>query len=95
MKILKLKKSYKQGNFYFYLIIRDVEEEFEAWKIFNRRKTLIFNPYKNVLHAIDKASICEFITAGLNVPYSTIIPPHKEKEILSLLMIWQGWEDRL
>lgn len=60
----------------------DVDEEFEAMgKIISRRKTTIFNPYKNVLHAIDKASMhLEFITAGLNVPYSIIIPPHSEKE---------------
>jgi len=50
-----------------------------------RRKTRIFNPYKNVLHAIDKASMhLEFITAGLNVPYSIIIPPHSQKEDILL-----------
>jgi len=60
----------------------DVDETFaELGKMLNRRKTHIFNPYKNVLHAIDKASMhLEFITAGLNVPYSIIIPPHSEFE---------------
>lgn len=64
----------------------DVDERFEEiGKILQRRKTRIFNPYKNVLHAIDKASMhLEFITAGLNVPYSIIIPPHKEKENIKL-----------
>jgi len=60
----------------------DVDETFaELGKMLNRRKTHIFNPYKNVLHAIDKASMhLEFITTGLNVPYSIIIPPHSEFE---------------
>lgn len=76
----------KQLSFDFYLDRAwDVDEEFEALgKVLSRRKTHIFNPYHNVLHAIDKASMhLEFITAGINVPYSIIIPPHSEKaEIL-------------
>lgn len=48
-------------------------------KILTRRKTKIFNPYKNIRHAIDKASMhLEFITTGLEVPYSIIIPPHNQ-----------------
>jgi hypothetical protein len=64
----------------------DVDERFEEiGKILQRRKTRIFNPYKNVLHAIDKASMhLEFMTAGLNVPYSIIIPPHSQKEDVKL-----------
>jgi len=64
----------------------DVEEEFEELgKILIRRKTEIFNPYNKVVHAIDKASMhLEFITAGLNVPHSIIIPPHSEKEEIFL-----------
>jgi hypothetical protein len=64
----------------------DVDERFEEiGKILQRRKTRIFNPYKNVLHAIDKASMhLEFITAGLDVPYSIIIPPHSQKEEILL-----------
>src|SRR4030042_1947381 len=64
----------------------DVDERFEEiGKILQRRKTRIFNPFKNVLHAIDKASMhLEFITAGLNVPYSIIIPPHSQKEDIRL-----------
>ncbi len=60
----------------------DVDEGFEDMgKMINRRKTIIFNPYKNVLHAIDKASMhLEFISNGLHVPYSIIIPPHSEIE---------------
>jgi hypothetical protein len=60
----------------------DVDEGFEyLGKIINRRKTYIFNPYKKVHHAVDKASMhLEFITAGLEVPYSIIIPPHSEIE---------------
>lgn len=64
----------------------DVDERFEEiGKILLRRKTKIFNPYKNVLHAIDKASMhLEFITAGLNVPFSIIIPPHNQNENIKL-----------
>ena len=60
----------------------DVEEKYEKLgKILTRRKCILLNPYKNVLHAIDKASMhLEFITAGLHVPYSIIIPPHCENE---------------
>ncbi len=73
----------KELHFSFYLDRAwDVEEEFEELgKILRKRKTTIFNPYENVLHAIDKASMhLEFITAGLNVPHSIIIPPHRESE---------------
>ena len=62
----------------------DVEPDFEPLaKFLSRRKTQVLNPYKNIKHAIDKASMhLEFITAGLNVPYSIIVPPHnEEKEI--------------
>lgn len=64
----------------------DVDERFEdIGKILQRRKTRMFNPYKNVLHAIDKASMhLEFLSAGLNVPYSIIIPPHKDQENIKL-----------
>lgn len=64
----------------------DVDDDFsELAKILTRRKCRVFNPYKNVEHAIDKATMhLEFITAGLNVPYSIIIPPHRESENLVL-----------
>ena len=64
----------------------DVDDDFEALgQIINRRKTVIFNPYKKVLHAIDKASMhLEFMTSGLDVPYSIIVPPHSEIENIKL-----------
>lgn len=70
-------------NFYFDRAW-DVDARYEALgKILTRRRCVILNSYKNVLHAIDKASMhLEFITAGLHVPHSIIIPPHKEKEHL-------------
>ncbi len=73
----------KDLSFSFYLDRAwDVNENFEELgKILAKRKTVVFNPYNKVLHAIDKASMhLEFITAGLHVPYSIIIPPHSEKE---------------
>lgn len=64
----------------------DVDDNFaELAKILSRRKCRIYNPYKNVEHAIDKANMhLEFITAGLNVPYSIIIPPHNDRQELVL-----------
>jgi hypothetical protein len=72
-------------NFYFDRAW-DVEESFEELgKSIQRRKTVIINPYKKVLHAIDKASMhLEFLTAGVDVPYSIIIPPRREVEHIKL-----------
>jgi len=79
----RVKAKNLQFNFYFDRGW-DVEESFEALgHLLMKRKTHFFNPYKKVLHAIDKATMhLEFITAGLHVPYSIIIPPVKEKEEL-------------
>ncbi|HCY74575.1 MAG TPA: hypothetical protein DHV28_01520 [Ignavibacteriales bacterium] len=62
----------------------DVEDDFlPLARILARRKVKIFNPYKKILHAIDKATMhLEFITAGLTVPYSIIIPPHSQAKEL-------------
>lgn len=79
------KVIHRKLQFNFYLDRAwDVDDRFESLgKILSRRKSFIFNPYKNVLHAIDKASMhLEFITAGLHVPHSIIIPPHSESENL-------------
>uniref|UniRef100_A0A7V2ZJ30 ATP-grasp domain-containing protein n=1 Tax=Ignavibacterium album TaxID=591197 RepID=A0A7V2ZJ30_9BACT len=64
----------------------DVDDDYlELAKILTKRKVKIFNPYDKVHHAIDKASMhMEFITAGLNVPYSIIIPPHKHNNDLKI-----------
>ena len=83
--ISEVTKRIQDKDLYFSFYIDrawDVDEEFEALgKILSKRKTVIFNPYNKVLPAIDKASMhLEFISAGINVPYSIIIPPHSEKE---------------
>lgn len=64
----------------------DVDDDYlELAKILTKRKVRIFNPYDKIHHAIDKASMhLEFITAGLNVPYSIIIPPHKHNNELKI-----------
>lgn len=64
----------------------DVDDDYlELAKILTKRKVKIFNPYDKVHHAIDKASMhLEFITAGINVPYSIIIPPHKHNNDLKI-----------
>src|SRR5690606_30300486 len=81
------KVSNRKLAFNFYLDRAwDVDENFETLgKILHRRRTVIFNPYKKVLHAIDKASMhLEFMSSGLDVPYSIIIPPHTEAEDIFL-----------
>ncbi|MCE1190115.1 MAG: hypothetical protein LWX56_13365 [Ignavibacteria bacterium] len=64
----------------------DVNEDYEQLgKALARRRTIIFNPYKKVLHAIDKATMhLEFITHGINTPYSIIIPPKAESDDIYL-----------
>ncbi|NWF88552.1 MAG: hypothetical protein HXY50_03725 [Ignavibacteriaceae bacterium] len=82
--VLEVKEDLLRKNLSFNTYIDrawDVDERFEeVGKILQRRRTRMFNPYKNVTHAIDKASMhLEFITAGLNVPHSIIIPPHSQE----------------
>lgn len=87
--VLEVKDQLLQKKIGFFSYIDrawDVDERFEEiGKILQRRKNRIFNPYKNVLHAIDKASMhLEFMATGLNVPYSIIIPPYSQKEDIRL-----------
>jgi hypothetical protein len=62
----------------------DADDNFsEIAQILTRRTVRVFNPYKLVQHAIDKASMhLEFITAGINTPHSIIIPPFNERKQL-------------
>jgi glutathione synthase/RimK-type ligase-like ATP-grasp enzyme len=64
----------------------DVDKDFtELGEILKRRKCRIFNPYERIEHSTDKASMhLEFITGGLDVPYSIIIPPHKDSSSIKL-----------
>ena len=62
----------------------DVDDNFiELNRLLTKRRSYVFNPHKLVEHAIDKANMhLEFITSGINVPYSIIIPPHSQaKEV--------------
>jgi hypothetical protein len=81
-KVLQRKVSF---NFYLDRAW-DVDARYEELgKTLQRRKTVIYNAYKKVQHAIDKASMhLEFITAGLDVPHSIIIPPHSQEEDIYL-----------
>lgn len=84
--VTNLVKS-KKLNFKTYLDrASDVDEDYsQLAKILTKRKVRIFNEYEKVSHAIDKASMhLEFITAGINVPYSIIIPPQKHIKELKL-----------
>lgn len=62
----------------------DADSRFdEIAHMLTRRNVWIFNPYKKIKNAIDKASMhLEFITAGINTPHSIIIPPYSEKQQL-------------
>lgn len=64
----------------------DVAEEFEPLaKLMLENKTYIINQYTNVQFAIDKATMhLEFITHGINTPYTIIISPYKEKKNIEL-----------
>jgi hypothetical protein len=83
--IAEITDKVKNRQLYFKCYIdraSDVDDNFsELAKILTKRKTKIFNPYKKVEHAIDKATMhLEFMTAGIDVPYSIIIPPHSQFE---------------
>jgi|WetSurMetagenome_2_1015567.scaffolds.fasta_scaffold253230_2 hypothetical protein len=54
-------------------------------KIMEERATCLINPYHRVVHAIDKATMhLEFITCGLNVPNTIILPPFNEHPTITL-----------
>ena len=64
----------------------DVAEEFEPLaKLMQENKAYIINQYSNVQFAIDKATMhLEFITHGINTPYTIIISPYKDKKDIEL-----------
>ncbi|MCR4418125.1 MAG: hypothetical protein NUV92_10340 [Ignavibacteria bacterium] len=81
------KISNKEISAKFYLDrASDVAEEFEPLaKLMQENKTYIINQYSNVQFAIDKATMhLEFITKGINTPYTIIISPYKEKKDIEL-----------
>lgn len=71
-----------------YLLDRAWDEDvsFEViGRTLRKRKTIILNSYEKVLHAIDKATMhLEFLTNGILVPYSIIIPPHNQNDEILL-----------
>jgi hypothetical protein len=86
-KEVRNKLNSKKLHFNFYLDRAwDVEDDFGAMgNLLRKRGTQFFNEYDKVTHAIDKANMhLEFITAGLNVPYSIIIPPYNHFEEIFL-----------
>lgn len=64
----------------------DAEEEFVPLaKLMVEKNVSIINKYSNVQFAIDKATMhLEFITNGINTPYTIIISPYKEKKDIEL-----------
>lgn len=85
--ISEVTESVKQRRLSFRCLLdraSDVNDNFiELNRILTKKRAYVFNPHKIVEHAIDKANMhLEFITSGINVPYSIIIPPHSQaKEI--------------
>lgn len=54
-------------------------------KIMEEKATCLINPYHRVVHAVDKATMhLEFITHGLYVPNTIILPPYNEQRTISL-----------
>ncbi len=64
----------------------DAEEEFEPLaKLMEEKQVFILNKYSHVEFATDKATMhLEFITNGINTPYTIIISPYKEKKDIEL-----------
>ena len=64
----------------------DDDESFEPlMKLLSRSSSRIFNPLQYVEHAKDKATMhLEFITNGLNVPFTIIISPYNKKKEIEL-----------
>ncbi len=79
--------KYRAGKLFFHHYLdraSDALREFEPLaKLVARSSTRIFNHYLHLKHCLDKATMhLEFITAGLNVPYTIILSPYKyEPEI--------------
>jgi hypothetical protein len=58
---------------------------FPLVKIMEEKATCLINPYHRVVHAVDKATMhLEFITHGLYVPNTIILPPYNEQRTISL-----------
>lgn len=64
----------------------DAEDEFiPLAKTIQEKNFFIINKYSNVEFAIDKATMhLEFISNGINTPYTIIISPYKEKKDIEL-----------
>ncbi len=64
----------------------DAEEDFVPLaKLMVDKNVRIINQYSNVEFAIDKATMhLEFITNGINTPYTIIISPYREKKDIEL-----------
>lgn len=64
----------------------DVEEDFEVLaRLMEEQNVFIFNKYSYVKFANDKATMhLEFITHGINTPYTIIISPYQEKKEIEL-----------
>jgi hypothetical protein len=75
-----IKKGYLRFS-YFFDRASDTEEEFlPLVHYFEKSKTRVFNPGKLSEISNDKATMhLEFITAGINVPYTIIISPYNSE----------------
>lgn len=64
----------------------DADEAFlPLVKLLNQRSVRAINPHDKVAHAIDKASMhLECMTHGLHVPYTIILPPYHEQNIVAI-----------
>lgn len=86
--IIETLNALKRGSlrfYYFFDRASDTEEEFiPIVRYFEKSKTKIFNPYSLTEISNDKATMhLEFISAGINVPYTIIISPYNKGEQIS------------
>ncbi len=82
-------KTLKQGKLTFkafYDRASDADAEFlPLVRWMEEHANYLINPYHRVIYAIDKATMhLEFITNGLNVPNTIILPPYNEQRCTSL-----------
>lgn len=81
--------SLKEGGLFFHAFYdraSDSDPEFlPLVKWMEENATCLINPYHRVIHAIDKATMhLEFITNGLYVPNTIILPPYNEQRCITL-----------
>ncbi len=85
-QVLRALKQYEIFFYAFFDRASDADPEFlPLVKWMEENATCLINPYHRLIHAVDKATMhLEFITNGLNVPNTIILPPFNQQRCLTL-----------